>query len=235
MNYRVYAHGIGRTTWDRFYEEQIKQFDTICKSGSLLSLRKQNKESHGNFAGLDYISLCDLEKRKIFNDKIMPACETNPRLNSFLQALGEKYKVPKNYNAYETYIKSSLSFLFPKDDVDAINTKLVEIFIRNARGFDLMRACGESEDERFSDYPDEVQVKDSLSLEKMNGILFPTERYIDYLGRAKQISKIKTLQHEIKGIKRILEQYGYDVPIYDSITFNEMNDEYSENVILSRK
>ena len=87
-----------------------------------------------------------------------------------------------------------------------------------------MRTLGMCEDERFSDLPDEVQVKNRLSLEHMNGILFPTENFLVSKVFTKRIKMIELLKKEIEEIRELIK-YGYDVNLYDVDTLNELNEE----------
>lgn len=227
MNEKIYVHAIGSAPW---YDstEQLRLLNSICKSGHLLSLRRQNRVSHDNFSGLDYISLCDFEKRFEYNDVIEPPISPDSSLNFLSKITCGNINVPNKYNSYNHYIKFALSFSFPKDSVNIITPKLVRICSKSARGYNLMKSCGESEEERYSDYPDEVQVKDSLSLNKINGILFPTKEYIDSLSFFEKRDRKRSLLYELRYIREILDLHNYNVSIYDNFTLDELDEEAVE-------
>jgi len=65
MEERVYMHTVN----NRYFNSRrdIKVLSSILDSNAILSLRRQGKSHSSSFAGLDYISLCDYEKRKITN------------------------------------------------------------------------------------------------------------------------------------------------------------------------
>lgn len=192
MEEEIYLHAI-ETTNNEFNEKNtLIKLNKILKKGALLSLRKQRKMTNGNFCGPDYISLCDYEKRF------------------------EVQKEDKLYNSYNGFILNSLSIVFLKKDVNAIRPIILDnICPNNKEGFKRMYTLGNSKENRYSDLPDEVQVKDSLSLDKMIAITLPKKKIIS--------NERNSLDDTIDMIKHILIMYGYDVPIYDIETFERLD------------
>lgn len=97
------------------------------------------KDPYG-FNGLDYISLCDYDKRDLHHED-MPL-----------------------YNAFYSYVKESLSLMFPKEKIKAIKPQMVDFVGISDKGLDKMLQLGLSEEQRYSDLYDEVQVKDKIPL-----------------------------------------------------------------------
>ena len=170
----------------------------ILEDKALLSLRKQKLyDPSYSFAGLDYISLCDFDKRY----------------------LGQSEDVL--YNSYNGYIRNSLSFMFPKDEFKILNPTISPISIKNYKGYDNMKRLGNTiTDERYSDMPDEVQVKDSLPLVFASGITIPTHLLTHwFFNRSANISNIK---YEVEDIDNLLQKNGFNLPIYDIDTFEKL-------------
>lgn len=202
MDEEIYLHGISAQTdlYDSRYI--LRVFESILKSGELLSLRLQgigkNSKRIG-FNGLDYISLCDYEKRNLhFPDKI-------------------------SANSYTGYILYSLSLAFPKDKLDVIEPIKIEIPRRNYRYyFKEMEKYGMSENERYTDLADEAQVKDRIPLSLMNGITIPVDKiYRIHYDRERYGYAI---MKEVLKIEKLLAKYHYNVPIYDINTMESLQD-----------
>lgn len=200
MDKKLYLHGI--YTSGELYDskETLKILKKILVSNALLSNRQQGIDKEKvSFSGLDYISLCDYEKRYEF--------------------LGYKY------NAYEIFIRNSLSLLFPKEELSVIVPKTIDL-PRDKEYTKKVIACGLSETQRYTDLPDEVQVKDKVSLDLLIGLSLPVSKMQRYF-----YSKNKTfymVQKEIEQLKELLQKYGYNVPIYDIDSFESLED--SQNV-----
>ena len=203
MNEKIYLHTINNDTSDYYKPKKQKEVLTsILKAGEVLSRRKQGDlRDNTNFCGLDYISLINYEKRFVSN------------------------KQREHYNAYYAYARSGLSLTFPQDKVDVIEPTIIGICSDNYNGYLTMRELGMSEDERFTDLPDEVQVKDRVSLEYMNGILFPTDNFLVSRVFVTRRKMIELLKKELNEIKELTARYGYDISIYDVDTLKELNEE----------
>ena len=179
-----------------FERNTLCTLEKILKSKALLSRRLQKNNDFTYFNGLDYISLCDYSKRN------------------------EKYL--DQINSYEGYIKHSLSMAFPKEKLDIIVPEMIEVF-SEGNYYLNMRTIGLTSKQRYSDMADEVQVKDSISLELMIGITLPIDKMIN-----KNFDTDKNITQILKQIENIiimLEKYNYNVPLYDINTFLPLNNE----------
>lgn len=203
MNEKIYLHTINNGMSD-FYKsrKQLDTLDSILKSGKVLSRRLQGypENSYTNFSGMDYISLTDYEKRFICN------------------------KERERYNSFYAYVRNGLSITFPHESLDVIEPTIIGICSKDARGYRKMYALGLCEEERYTDLPDEVQVKDSIDVSKMNGILFPTKEFMYSKPFVRKAKMIDLMKKELEAIKVILDTYGYDASIYDVDTLEELND-----------
>lgn len=190
----------------------IYEHNTLCtlekilNSKALLSRRLQKNNDFTFFNGLDYISLCDYSKRQ------------------------ERYLYQTN--SYEGYIKHSLSMIFPKEKLDIIVPEMIDVF-SEGNYFLNMRTLGLTSKQRYSDMADEVQVKDSISLELMTGITLPIDIMINKnFDTAKNITII--LRH-IEKIIKMLDKYNYNVPLYDITTFLPLDNESNVKELIRHK
>ena len=197
----MYLHAVNSKS-SIYYKSKttLDIFEKILSSGALLSARNRNGGSSNNFCGSDYISLCDYEKRNFGKGK------------------------NNKYNGYYEFNSKSLNIVFPKGEFDVIEPVILDDKISKYQyGPFLMCSLGENEIARFSDLEDEVQVKDSISLSHMSSITLPIKDIMNYwLSVNKNIDIIK---REVEKYRRLLEEYGYDVPIYDLETFGNLEDE----------
>ena len=167
MNKNIYLKGICYSTSGIYLpDEQRYSLNEILDNGEIVSARLLGSKKPNGFSGLDYISLCDYEKRDLVNGGI------------------------KNYNAFYQYIVHSLSLAFPKEKLDAIVPKLIASLYKNKHRDSIMESFGMVE-ERYSDLPDEVQVKDIITLDDMCGITFPTKSFINLLTFRSKKTKIR--------------------------------------------
>ena len=95
-----------------------------------------------------------------------------------------------------------------------------------------MHELGLCEDERFSDLPDEVQVKDRISLDKMHGMLFPVDNFLVSKVFVKRSKMIEAMKIELETIRNMLNHYGYNVDLYDTSTLTPLNDETIKELTL---
>lgn len=189
----IYLHGIYSFYHQYNSKETLKTLSEILKDNALLSLRLQNKESNYGFNGIDYISLCDYDKRNIVPEE------------------------EPEYNAYQNYIRMSLSLMFPKEKLEVITPQIIAISTKTKNGFKKMATLGEKQEERYSDLYDEVQVKDRVSIDLMSGITMPIHLINSpFYSEQKRIDKIL---EELEKLKKVLLSYGHDIPIYDIDTF----------------
>lgn len=190
-------------------KETLILFEKILKCNKLLSRRKQGKEPlYINYAGADYISLADLRKKDDIRGKI-----DNDWLKEY-------------YNTYLCITTSYVSIVFPAEKLekDIVQPVILrdyinkEVFRRYPYFLDFMIECGKREEERYTDFPDEVQVKDEISLEHMSSLLIPTHKMMNFwLKDSKNLIRIK---EELEKYKELLYKYNKDVPFYDSKTFH---------------
>lgn len=212
MERNIYLHAINATLGDTY--PTIETYHILCKilkCRALLSSRLQRKFSTDGFNGRDYISLCDYDKKDIEK--------------------GEDGK----YNAFHTYIRYSLSLVFPKDELSVIEpTILSDVYPVDKEGFMKMKKFGEIKgDRRFTDMPDEVQVKNKVPLTSMSALTYPTHLSIDEeLGMGATIAKIMM---DLESINKALDRFGYDVPIYDIDTFEKLDSSSSVRMLLKNK
>ena len=213
MNEKIYLHTINNGCRSIYTsKKQLEVFKQILESGELRSLRLQGKEMHPTFSGLDYISLSDYEKRDICN------------------------KEQAGYNTFNGYARDGISFAFPHENLDVIEPEIIGICSKSIRDFELMTKLGLSEEGRYSDLPDEVQVKDRVSLDKMSGITFPVESYLDTVFFRRKKVKLELIKQEINIIKELLDKYNYnDINLYNIDDLQEINDDYLEERIMLTK
>ena len=213
MNEKIYLHTINNGYKDYYdSKKQRSVLEAILKSDAILSRRNQGltDESNTNFSGLDYISLSDYEKRFVCN------------------------KEKDFYNSFYAYVRRGLSLAFPQESIKVIEPTILPILSKNIRDFEYMRLYGLDKTERFTDLPDEVQVKDKLTLKDLNGVLFPCDNYMHSKLFTRKEKMIKLLLEEVKIVKEILEKYNKEVNIYDVDSLLEVNENNIENIVLRK-
>ena len=201
-----YLHAIDCQNGNPFNgNHSLEVLKEILDSGELKSksLRGITDKSYGGWNGLDYISLCDYRRRNnrpYGNDQFL-----------------------KGYNAYETYIKQSLSFILTKNKICAIKPKLVEPIIFDWDSHYIMYELGNSTEGRYSDLPDEVHVKERISFDRIKGMTIP----IDYMV-TEHIPTFKPKNYKyippydagelieyLNKVKDLLNQYKLSSDLYD--------------------
>ena len=210
MNEKIYLRAVGNgSAKDSDFKAQFKSLKHILDADAILSLRSLGRSESRNFTGLDYISLCDYEKRFI------------------------SHKNREHYNSYYGYIVNSISLGFNKNDLEVIEPTLVDICSESVEGFKRMKELGMME-ERYSDLPDEVQAKDKISLDKLSLITFPSYEYLSTKLYFRTSTEIKLLRNKIIELKTLLEDYNRLVPIYDIDNGIELTDENIEKIVLMK-
>ncbi len=191
MKEEIYLHGIYPS--NTFYLETYETYEILCKilkCRALLSSKLQRRISNGGFNGVDYISLCDYTRRYIMS------------------------KAKKDFNAYNTYVRYSVSLMFPHGKFEVIDPVIVKSpFLTTPKDYVKMKELGLSKDKRFSDMPDEVQVKDRVPLEYMSGLAYPVHMVRE--NGENSIKKMARIMADLDMLNYALSVYGYDVPIYD--------------------
>ena len=202
MNEDICLHAINGY-YEMYYPKlNLKVLESILKDNALLSRRLQGITNSSGFNGLDYISLCDYQKRNMYHTN-------NP-----------------HYTAFNAYIKESLSLIFPIDKLQVITPYILNIITKNKKGYHHMAYLGNIKDIRYSDLYDEIQVKDKISLDLLCGITIPVKKM-----NSPVLSTDKNIQNIIKHIEKInalLINYNHQVPIYDIESMTELDSE--ENV-----
>ena len=177
----------------------------ILVSGELKSkrLRGITDKTYGGWNGIDYISLCDYRRK---NNK--------PYDN-------DKYL--KDYTAYETYIKRSISFILKKNKIKAIKPQLVAPIIFDWNSHYMMYELGNSTEGRYSDLLDEVQVKDRISFDRVKGMTIPIEYMLSEHTPVFMTKDFKYIEpytipgiiNFLKQVRELLKLYGVSSELYD--------------------
>lgn len=200
-------------------DSTLKVLKEILESGKIKSrrLRGDTDTTKGGFNGIDYISLCDFRRR---NNK---PYENDPYL------IG--------YNSYECFIKESPSFILKKNKIAAIKPILVEPVIFDYGSRARMCKLGNATYGRFSDLPDEVQVKNEISLDRCVGLTIPIEYMTNehkediFSGKTnKEIYSrgpytLEELIIYVKELKNLLEAYNISSKVYDLESQIELDSE----------
>ena len=118
-----------------------------------------------------------------------------------------------SYSAYNMYIKNGLSLLFDKS-IKVIEPTFLYIDNMLPNFSDIMKSYG-LEKERYSDLMDEVQVKDSLSLDYLKAISLPINRFLKFHSKEYFLAYLKML-------KTMLINYDKNVPIINIDTKKEI-------------
>lgn len=199
MKEDIYLHGICPS--NTFYLETYETYEILCKilkCRALLSSKLQRTMSNEGFNGVDYVSLCDYTRRYVMA------------------------KAKNNFNAYNTYVRYSVSLVFPQGKFEVIDPVIIKApFLMTAKDYVKMKELGLSKSKRFSDMPDEVQVKDRVPLEYMSGLTYPVHMVRE--NDESSIKKISRIMEDLDMLNYALSEYGYDVPIYDVDTFAELD------------
>ena len=225
-----YLHAIDCQNGNPFDgNHSIEVLKEILDSGELKSkrLRGITDTSFGGWNGIDYISLCDYRRR---NNRPYGN-------NQFL----------RGYTAYNAYIKTSLSFILTKNKISAIKPQLVEPIIFDWDSHYIMYELGNSTNGRYSDLPDEVQVKDRIPFDRIKGMTIPIEYMV-----TEHIPEIKFKNYKyipsynsrelieyLNRLKELLNQYKLSSDLYDLETqlLLDSDDTITElvNDVLARK
>lgn len=209
-----YLHAIESSSKNNPFDIELtlNKLEEILSSGYILSRRQMGDTNTkiGGWNGIDYISLCDYSKRK------NKPYTDDERL--------------KDYTAYESYIKDSLSIIFPKKSIHAITPELKPPIAYDWKKVSEMVILGNHPTKRYSDYPDEVQVKSKISLKKSIGITIPIDKLIDE--RCNYTYSEQEILEFLKKIKQLLRKYNLQRSIYDLLTQQEIKNEKDLEKIL---
>ncbi|MBR2137742.1 MAG: hypothetical protein IJ966_00370 [Bacilli bacterium] len=211
MDNKIYLHGISTQSSSFDFEKSLEKLREILRSEFLLSRRNLGlSEAQAGFNGLDYISLCDYEKRTLEN--------------------GSR----DMYNAYYAYIYNNLALAFPKNRFDVITPKYIDHALAGSKfGHYVMKKCGNSK-KRYSDYPDEVQVRDKIDLDFLCGITYPALTHYSHL--RKSLSREKTIElmlEEIEALTQLIYDYDYgNIYVYEPNSLSLIDDNMSLRRVL---
>lgn len=211
MDNKIYLHGISTQSSSFDFEKSLEKLREILRSEFLLSRRNLGlSEAQAGFNGLDYISLCDYEKRTLEN--------------------GSR----DMYNAYYAYIYNNLALAFPKNRFDVITPKYIDHALAGSKfGNYVMKKCGKSK-KRYSDYPDEVQVRDKIDLDFLCGITYPALTHYSHL--RKSLSREKTIElmlEEIEALTQLIYDYDYgNIYVYEPNSLSLIDDNMSLRRVL---
>ena len=211
MDNKIYLHGISTQSSSFDFEKSLEKLREILRSEFLLSRRNLGlSEAQAGFNGLDYISLCDYEKRTLEN--------------------GSR----DMYNAYYAYIYNNLALAFPKNRFDVITPKYIDHALAGSKfGHYVMKKCSNSK-KRYSDYPDEVQVRDKIDLDFLCGITYPALTHYSHL--RKSLSREKTIElmlEEIEALTQLIYDYDYgNIYVYEPNSLSLIDDNMSLRRVL---
>lgn len=119
----------------------------------------------------------------------------------------------KNHNgksSYNTYIRAGLSLLIDHS-IEVITPTLLDMRFydyETVKKLDLIN-------NRYTDFKDEVQVRDQISLDYLRGMCLPLSGF--YVNHDKAY-----LERYLGGVIELLEDYGYEVPIYNLDTWEKI-------------
>ncbi len=119
----------------------------------------------------------------------------------------------KNHNgksAYNSYTRGGLSLLIDHS-IEVITPTLLDMRLYDydsIKKLDLIN-------NRYTDFKDEVQVKDQISLDYLRGMCLPLSGF--FVNHDK-----KYLERYLGSIYELLEDYGYRIPIYNLDTWEKI-------------
>lgn len=210
-----YLHGINVVFEPKKdIEKTLMIFEKILQKQYVLSRRLQNdlNTKKGGWNGLDYISLCDYQNRNA------SPYENNPFY------IG--------YTAYKSFICNSLTLIFEKKGLTVVKPELVAPSIFSWDTLEEMRILGNHPTKRYSDLPDEVQIKDKISLENLKGIIIPLTSMSHNQYTAERYDDL--VINFFSELKKILINYNQNISIYDLNTKDVLQTEDDVKLILKK-
>ena len=129
-----------------------------------------------------------------------------------------------------------ISFAFDKKTLEEVyevkRPTILEVYNSFLMNYyrQYMKALG-NEEKRYSDLPDEVQIKDKISLDYLSFITYPCEEFFDSRLFFRYTTKRKKLIEEINNLRSVLISHGKDLDIYDINTGILLDEEGIEKVI----
>ena len=131
-------------------------------------------------------------------------------------------------------IYNNLALAFPKNRFDVITPKYIDHALAGSKfGHYVMKKCGNSK-KRYSDYPDEVQVRDKIDLDFLCGITYPALTHYSHL--RKSLSREKTIElmlEEIEALTQLIYDYDYgNIYVYEPNSLSLIDDNMSLRRVL---
>lgn len=210
-----YLHAINCNDGKDFDEKStLVKLEEILKSGYILSRRKRGDldPNKGGWNGFDYISLCDYAKK-----------DAAPYENNSFY---------KEYTAYDSYIMTSLSLIIDKRWVRAITPTLMPSIIFDWNSMQEMRYIGIHCKERYTDLPDEVQVKNQITLNRLEGITVPLSYMVNE--KRKRVFSVEEIKYFLNKTKELLKRYEREVPIYDLETMTQLDSDKTLTMVIEQ-
>jgi hypothetical protein len=181
-----YAHTIKPSG---FTSSDIYRLDDILRHGYIFSRRNLRY----------YVDDCSItsEETSLFNGlDYISLCDLK--------------KDHSGYSSYNSYTRNGLSLLIDHS-IDVITPTLIDRNIYNyynVKTLDLIN-------NQYTDFKDEVQAKDKISLEYLRGLTIPLSSFFvtytdDYL------------KYYVNYIESLLQEYHYPVPIYNLDTWEKI-------------
>ena len=161
-----------------------------------------------------------LPKNNFFDKNVALKLDDLPEFKQIKDDIDKKNKTSFAYNAY---IKTSLSFILTKNKISAIKPQLVEPIIFDWDSHYIMYELGNSTNGRYSDLPDEVQVKDRIPFDRIKGMTIPIEYMVtEHIPEIKFKNykyipsyNSKELIEYLNRLKELLNQYKLSSDLYD--------------------
>ena len=108
-----------------------------------------------------------------------------------------------NYSAFSEYTMKGLSLLIDHN-IDVIRPELIDqsIYLNfTTRELDMIN-------NRYTDFIDEVQVKDSISLDFLRGYCLSLSTFLSHHEK-------DYLEYYLSYLNRLIKRYNYDIPVYN--------------------
>lgn len=178
----------------------------------MLSLSLQDKYDHDKigYNGLEYISICDFTKiNDVYNKK----------------------KICINYNAFSYHIKRSLTLALSKENIETVKPILLEPYFMKRRGEREILFLINKSTRKFSDYPDELMVKNRISLNNLQFITIPVNYF---MSNEKEENRYNMIVDLLRKTRAILKKYDKLVPLYDLDTMINLDDNIKVKELIKR-
>ena len=208
MEHNVYMHTVNNRNF--VSRRDIENLQYILHVGYLYSRRKQGYKSSSTFSGLDYISLSDFTKKDQTNDGLL------------------------YYNAFYSYTRLGIAVSFPKEIIDKNYEVIIPELLSGVKQEGVieynMASLGNGVT-RYSDLPDEVQIKDQVAMKDALYVTYPCTEFLETQFLTRKENKAKKLIHEINELKKVIQSQNYNLDVYDIDSEILLNEEGIEKVL----